>query len=301
MKVYFYSKIDAVLKINGSFVGKIDKNPSCSYIEENSLLEFLPLIDDYNQVAVYNFSSKNAKIFKLKNSLLVCPTFLKKRNAPYKIINQKTVDLFNLKHLFTILADGSYKFYLNGDFYVTSEIPFLPADFNIEQKDDFVFISFTQKKKCLYIYHLQNNTLSLCFNDVVDDYSYSFGTLKTYKNYKTIVDVNITETWTYDKSFTLTNVASEYDKSILMANEKIKGLFFINLLTLNGDVTPFLSSNLLQKASAIKEFLEYPYLCFENFESANDNEYLLLTKNGAKCLYLTFKNNLIEDFMVDDY
>ena len=301
MKVYFYSKIQALLKVNGTFVGKIDKNPSCMTISENSLLEFLPLLDDYNQVAVYNFSSSNAQIFKLKNSLLICPTFYKKRNAPYKILTQTSVDVFNSKHLFTILSDGSYKFYLNGDFYVTSEIPFLTTNFNVEQKDDFVFICFTQKKKCLYVYNLQNNALSLCFNDVVDDYSYSFGTLKTFKKYKSLVDVEITETWTYKNSFTLTNTSSNYDKSILMANEKIKGLFFINLLILNGDVTPFLSSNLVNRAKDIKGFLDYPYLCFENFESSIDNEYLLLTKSGAKCLLLTFKNNLIEDFMIDDY
>ena len=76
---------------------------------------------------------------------------------------------------------------------------------------------------------------------------------------------------------------------------------FLNLLILNADVSPFLSSNLLKKVNVIKEFLSYPYLCFENFESGYDNEYLILTNEGAKCVYLTFKNGLIEDFMVDDY
>ncbi len=301
MKVYFYSKIPALLKINGSFVGKINKTPTFIDISDDSLLEYLPLVDDYFAISTFGFSSKQIKVFKLKNSILICPNFSKKRNAPYKIITQKFVEIFNTKHLLTIASDNSYKFYLNGDLYVTDEIPFLTSNFLVEQYDDFVFISFNLKKKCLFIYRLQDGCLKLCFKDIVDDYSYSSYRLNIYKKYLSPIDVEITETWSYDKSFNLTNIVSNYDKTILTSNEKIKGLLFINLLILNADVSLFLSSNLLKKANVIKEFLSYPYLCFENFESNNDNEYLILTNEGAKCIFLNFKNGLIEDFMVDDY
>ncbi len=304
MKVYFYSKINALLKINGIFVGKINKTVTvldCDTLLDDSLIEFLPLLEDYFPIASVGFSSKQIKVFKLKNSILICPNFSKKRNAPYKIVAQKFVELFNTRHLLTIASDCSYKFYLNGDLCITDEIPFLTSDFSVEQQDDLVFISFNLKKKCLFIYRLQDGALKLCFKDIVDDYSYSYKRLNVYKKYTTPIDVEITETWTYSNTFTLTNTASNYDKQILMANEKIKGLIFINLLIINADVTPFLSNDLLKKANSIKEFLQYPYLCFENFESNCDNEYLILTSQGAKCVYLTFKNCLIEDFMVDDY
>ncbi len=301
MKVYFYSKIDAFLKVNGQYYGKINKTPSLANIDEGSLLEFLPVSQEYYPCTILGFSSKQANVFKLKNSLLIYPNFSKKRNAPYKIITQTYVDLFNGKYLFTILADGSYKFHLNGDFFITGEIPFLPNDFKIEQNGDLVFISFVSKKKCLFVYQLQNNNLNLAYEDLIDDYSYSLNELKVFKNYAYPLDVQITETWAKNKTFKLTSVHGEYDKNLLIANEKIKGFIFINLLILNVDVSCFLSSNLIEKASSIKEFLDYPYLCFENFESGNDNEYLILTKSGAKCVELNFKNNLIEDFLVDDY
>ncbi len=301
MKVYFYSKIDAILKVNGTFVGKIDKTPSYLSVENESLLEFLPLSEEYYPITVYGFTSKQAKIFKLKNSLLVCPIFQKKRNAPYSVVAQKYFNIFNSKHILTVLADGSYKFHLNGDFYISSEIPFLPTSFNVDECGDFVFVSFDQKKKCLFVYHLKDNSLELCFKDIVDDYSFSSNVLKVYKKYKTPTFIDVTETWTYNNSFKLTSTATEYDKSVLMANDKIKGLLFLNLLILNADVSAFLSSELLKKSNAIKEFLDYPYLCFENFESAKNNEYLLLTKSGVKCVVLSFLNNQIVDFGVDDY
>lgn len=304
MKVYFYSKIKALLKINGIFVGKISKTPTVlDFFEplKDSFIEFLPLLEEYFPITSQGFSSKQLKVFNLKNSVLVCPNFSKKRNAPYKIATQKFVEIFNTKHLLTVASDSCYKFYLNGDFYVTDEIPFLTTDCLIEQSGDLVFISFNLKKKCLFVYNLQNDKLNLCYKDIVDDYSYSSYSLNVYKKHTTPIDVEITETWTYNKSFTLTNTSSNYDKSILMTSEKIKGLIFLNLLILNADVSPFLSSNLLKKVNVIKEFLSYPYLCFENFESGYDNEYLILTNEGAKCVYLTFKNGLIEDFMVDDY
>ncbi len=301
MKVYFYSKIDAILKINGQYVGKVSKNVTFTLIEDNSLIEFLPLNDDYCSLSVFNFKSNLAKIYKLKNSLLICPVFTKKRNAPYKIISQTEVNVFDRKHLLTILSDGFYKFHLNGDFYVTDELPFVPDNFNVETRDNLVFITFTLYKKCLFVYTIKNNQLSLCFKDVIDDFSYTTYQLKTFKSYNLISKIDVTETWQFNNGFTLINTTCEYDKNLNMANLKIKGLLFLNLLILNGNITDFLANNLIEKSSNIKEFLHYPFIAFENFETNIDDEYLILTKSGAKCVKFSFLNNLICDFSVDDY
>lgn len=301
MKVYFYSHTPALVKYNGFFIGKIGKNLTSYNCEENCLLEFIPTSDDYIPISVYNFTSSIVKRFSIYNELLLyVPSFKKNKSHPYKIIKQENFTLSSSQYLLTVLLDGVIKFYINGNYFATGELPFIPTTFKVEEVNDLLFISFVKEKTCLFIYRKTNTELTLVYSDIVENYSYQNSTLKAYKNYPNLFNLEVTEIWEYSANFNIKTIISNLDDKILSCNDKVKGYLFLSLIILNVDVKLLLSSELKEKSSYIKEFLDYPYLVTP-FPSGNyPNDFLILTNKGAKRVNVTISSGYIESFSVDD-
>ena len=301
MKVYFYSHMPALVKHNGIFIGKIGKNLTSYFLEEDCLLEFIPICDDFLPIAVHNFTSSMVKCFSIYNELfLYIPSFKKNKSYPYKIIKQESHIIFSSQAQVTILLDGVIKFYINGNYFATNELPFIPNSFKIEEVGDLLFVSFIKEKTCLFIYRRTNSDLQLEYSDIIENYSFQNNLLKVFKKYSSLYNLEVTEMWEYQNVFRVKNFISNLDDKIFSLNDRVKGYLFLSLTILNVDVKILLSSELKEKSKYIKEFLDYPYLVTPFPSSNYPNDFLVLTKNGAKRVNITISNGIIESFSVDD-
>lgn len=300
MLVYFYSQQNAFVFCNGKYYGKINQNVKSANLEENSLLQFVCEDESYSSFYAYNLKSKNLKVYNLKKGILLCPTFDKNRNLPYKIHLQKDISIKNSRHVITILLDGDIKFHINGLFYLTSELPFIADSVNIEEKDDFLFLSFQKEKTCLLIYKFYNGEYNLCYKDVVDSYSYQNLTLKIYKTYFTPYSLEITENWEFADKFSLVSTYSNLLDNVISLKKPLKNYTFMYLLIVKANVSAFITKNVKDKLNSLNEFLCYPKWVLYNFED-NDDSVIILTNEGAKKVIFNYVGDLIDGFLVDDY
>ena len=128
MKLYLTAKIPSYLKINGNFIGKVNQN--LKMVNANlgdALLEFLPVNTNYEP-----FYCDLNNSYDFLDGKLVFPAFNKKRNFDYKILTQKRYDIDGNSFLLTLLQDGTIKFYLDGTFIATDELPFIPTSFDLK-------------------------------------------------------------------------------------------------------------------------------------------------------------------------
>ncbi len=300
MLVYFYSQQNAFVFLNGKYLGKINQNVKMLDIEENSLLQFVCEDESFMPFYAYNLKSKNLKVYNLKKGVLLCPIFEKNRCYHYKIHFQKDITIKNNRHVITLLLDGDIKFHINGQFYITSELPFIPNDIHVEEKDNFLFLSFKKEKTCLFVYRLENGEFNLCYKNVVDSYSYQNALLKIYKNYPSPYLLEITENWEYKDKFSLISTYSQTLKSITNLKKPLNNYVFIYLIIIGANVSSFVTQNIKNKLNSLREFLCYPTTVLYNFED-NDDSVIILTNEGAKKVVFNYLDNLIDGILVDDY
>ena len=300
MLTYFYSQQNAFVFLNGKYLGIINQNVKMVDVEENSLLQFVCEDSSFTPFYAYNLKSKNLKVYNLKKGVLLCPTFEKNRNYHYKICFQKDITIKNSRHVLTLLLDGDIKFHINGQFYITSELPFIPNDIDVEEKDNFLFLSFKKEKTCLLIYRLENGEFNLRYKNVVDSYSYQNATLKIHRNYSSPYSLEITENWEYKDTFSLISTYSTNLNGITNHKKPLKNYLFIYLIIIGANVSSFVTQNIKSKLNSLKEFLCYPKSVLYNFED-NDDSVIILTSEGAKKVVFNYLDNLIDGILVDDY
>ena len=198
MNYYFFSEIDCYLKFNSEYLGLVNKNVTSINLNESGLFEFIPKSDAY--LPNYYLTSDNKKgVYNVNGNKLFIPYFTKIRQLPYKIIMQKSIDKFNL----TVTTDGCIKFYLDGNFYATNELPFLPSDVEFYTFNGILLLFFKSARVAIYAYNLK--TGELVFKNIVNSFVLN-NNLSVTETFYYPVNYTITKTWNIDATFTLNSV-----------------------------------------------------------------------------------------------
>ena len=90
MKIFASCDLPCHFKINGEYLGVIDKNLITFEVESSSLLfEALPLNDGFLPCYSGITGSRSIKVFKVDNGYLVYPVLRKSYFAGFKMIGQR--------------------------------------------------------------------------------------------------------------------------------------------------------------------------------------------------------------------
>ena len=196
MKVYFYSEILCYVKIDCNYVGIVDKNYNYLTLFGNELIEFTPKNHAYLPYAT-TLDGEKDNLIKFYDGYLFVPKFVKVRNLPYKLILQKC---YHDKFTLTVVTDGAIKFYLEGVFNATDELPFLPVDIDFKIVNNYVFIIFKNKKHAIFVYDIHG---TLCFKNIADNYEID-KELKIYIFNGDFCPLNYNVYYTFDTPFSVT-------------------------------------------------------------------------------------------------
>ncbi len=295
MKAFFISQKEAFLKVNGEFLGEVNKNIKTAEILENSLLEFMP--KNHNFTPTY--SSVNGcnlvKTYPLFLGTLFSVNFEKKRTFPYKILSQNSYTLGGNAYTLTVLLDGAIKFYLDGKIYASDELPFIPSSSKLEYFGGYIFVVFYGKKTAIYAYRLENG--NLCYKNLVD--GFELGTqFKTKTSYKKTVDISVEETYELNDNFTLLKRVGVKNKNSFSINKNLIPLLFFDLILLGVDASEILTQNLTRKQAELKEFLGDVKQTFLN--PYNNSEVIALYESKLAFYSLEIKNGLIDNIIEKD-
>ena len=287
MNYYFFSEIDCYLKFNGEYLGLVNKNVKTVNLNDNGLFEFIPISEAY--FPKYYLTTENKKgVYRINDNTLYIPYFTKIRQLPYKIIMQKNFDKFNL----TVTTDGCIKFYLDGNFYATDELPFLPNDVEFYTVNDTLLLFFKNTRVCIYAYNLK--TGELVFKNIVNSFDIN-NNLSVTETFYYPVNYTVTKQWIIDTTFTLNSVVvSEIQSEI---PPTLIPFYFCSFIKQGVLVADFLCDNLKPRANDFTSFLgEIDYI-LPSF-STIENEVCIISNNTVNLVRFEFENNLIKNVYI---
>ena len=288
MNYYFFSEIDCYLKFNSEYLGLVNKNVTSINLNESGLFEFIPKSDAY--LPNYYLTSDNKKgVYNVNGNKLFIPYFTKIRQLPYKIIMQKSIDKFNL----TITTDGCIKFYLDGNFYATNELPFLPSDVEFYTFNGILLLFFKSARVAIYAYNLK--TGELVFKNIVNSYNIN-NNLSVSETFYYPVNYTVTKQWIIDTTFTLNSVVvSEIQSEI---PPTLIPFYFCSFIKQGVLVADFLCDNLKPRASDFTSFFGEIDLILPSF-STIENEVYIISNNTVNIVKFELDNNLISNVFID--
>lgn len=291
MAFIFYSEIPCYIKIDGEFIGKLNKNPKILNFEKDfCFLSFIPLEKDYFTLETTISDRCNLKVFNLNNDLIIIPLFDKKRNLPYKLIYQKNFNTYNGNLLITIIQDGFFKFYLDGIISYLDELPFTVKDVDVKQVQSTLFIIFYGIKTIIFAFDLNDN--KLLYKNFLTDFSIS-DCFTTTTKYNTLLPINIIEK--YDYNFNLLSREFELLKKPFDVNPKLLSVAFFELVSINAEIKFLLSENLKEREKDLFLFIGKPIVIFPYYKDISKTVVILNDK--ASVYSLSFSNGLITNIL----
>ncbi len=291
MSLIFYSLIPSRLK-GEKYLGEIGKNLTfLDNVESNSLLEFLPISKNYYPISTTLENSEQLKVFKLNGDSYIIPIFEKKRNLYYKMLFQKSFNIFNSKLLVTILQDGFYKFYLDGVINYIDELPFLVNSVLAKEYNNLLFLFFEGEKNLLYVFNLSEN--KLVYKDIIDSFEVE-NTLNVKKCYSTLIPAEIIESWSLD-NFTLQNKKTTLNKSRFEINKKLLSLAFFELISISADTALLLSNNIKERERELHDFIGKPIVILPYYKDITKT--VIINSDDIKLYTLEFNNGLIDNII----
>lgn len=294
MNYYFLSEIPAHVKINGEYKGIVNDNLCSAKIDfENPLFEFLPTLDKFS--AVYgDKTSKNIKIFRVNDELLVYPIYPLKNDNPFKLIGQKSKSSYSVSANVTVVADGAVKFFLDGSVTDVKTLPFTPKDFEINLFSNFIMLTFTLDKTAIFIYSQESQ--NLVFSDLVNEY-YLSDYLTVKKGYKTVTGTFIEQDWALSQTPTLVATRDVKQKDFFEIHPQLLPLAFFENLILGADVKSVITRELNDRLLELKEFLGNVVKAV----ISPDDRIWLIKENILTLAQVEFENRLISNVLTEDY
>ena len=295
MKAFFYSEKQAYLKIDGHYVGDINENLKTAKIEDGCFFEFLPK----NQNFAPTYSSESGcglvKTYPFLGGVFFDVNYEKKRNFPYKILSQQNYKIGGLNCNLTTLLDGAIKFYIDGDFFVTDELPFIPSSQNLQVLNGVIFAIFCGKKTAIYAYSIENG--ELLYKNCVDNFSLTnvFTTTTIYKN---VVNIQIEESFIVSNKITLNNKICNKNKSVFEVNKNLVPLLLFDLVKHDLSASEILTQKLSEKQGDLKAFIGNVKRAFLN--PYHSSEIIALYDNRL-CIYaFEYENGSISNIIEKD-
>ena len=259
MYYYFSARFSAVLKIDGVFIGKIDKCvkkvelSSCDAFIEVCPLELgiFPLAFLLDK-GFLTSPPNGVSVVDLKGGYLIEFNFLQD-NTPFTILSQE-----KLPHaVITVFKENGLKVSIESpnDFFAEN-IPFYCktakiTPFVLDNKR-LVAIQFDGEEKLLNCYLLENN-IQKVFSRVICEFSLANG-FSTAENFLDIAKHSLTYFWSFQGEKLVknqTSLSKTDDFCISSLPEHLIGYAFLEEFLCGGDVSDYLADNVMQN----KDFL----------------------------------------------
>lgn len=292
MTAIFYSEIPSHLKINGEYLGVIGKNAKIlDFFNDDCLLEFIPQSNEYYSITTSIKNACSIKVFYLFGDIIIIPVYERKRNLPYKLICQKTFNIYNSSLIITVIQDGYYKFYLDGLITYIDELPFLIKDCEIKEVQNILFIIFKGKKQVVFAFDL--TLRKLVYKSLADNVEFD-GAISVTNYYKTAIPLNIVERWEIP-TFSLNKRSANLIKNQYEINPNLIGLSFFQLIALNLDTSFLLAENIKNREKELHGFIGKPIVVFPY---CKDFKKTVVILNDSIHLYkLEYENGLINNIL----
>ncbi len=293
MNAIFISQIECYLRVNGNFVGTITSNSKVIYnFEEDSFLEFIPISDNFLPSFYYKKRIDKVKKYLINEDVVFIPVFEKKRNLKYEILFQRKVHTHLGDLLITCVADGSYKYYLDGLMVFSGELPVKPQNIEATILNNVLLVFFYGETTLVFAFSLSNG--QLIFQDYGNNVELS-NTLNIYKEYKTIIPTSVLYKWKIEDKITLYDKESNLKKSVYDINSNLLGQCFLELLCIGGNANSLTSPNLIKRQKELIEFVGKPYLLFPYYK--DPLKIVGVYENSISLYNFTIENNLIDNIV----
>ena len=255
MKFYFYSKINAYLKLNGKYAGRVSKNVNVIDYEESSdcLFEFLPVNSEY--LPCYGTAgSEKISAYDFLGGVLIYPEYEKKRNLTYGVLDFYRFLVGGGEVYVKTYFDGGIMYDIDGARFIRGELPFKPQKAEAHDLYGFTAFAFTGEKHCVIVY--SNASGNAVYKDVLDEYRFDGSEFTGVKrvNNATIPFV-LYEKYSVDEPFALLSRETEFLKSPFTVNENLTDFAFLDLILKKADVSRFLHPDLKAKSNELYSFL----------------------------------------------
>ena len=262
MLYYFLCATPCAIKLNGEYKGIANQN--FSFLDfDAGFLEFVPLDQTFYEVSVFldgtnHTTIQNCKLIDLYGGFLIIPKFSKKLCADFKLI-QKNAFQLSSKISVSCYNHGGVKLFLSNehDFFIDS-IPFTPEKVKFETcayKGNEYIVAVCMAKKSLILGYRVNGKISQVFKNLCDGYGFENNTITTLENKADLLCHSISSKWAFEESVRLVNFIISTKRSPFSLPEKLIPYAFFEEILIGGDATVFLTPNLKEKATNLKEFL----------------------------------------------
>lgn len=289
MDYFFISNIPYHLKINGEYLGKVTKNLKfLSLNEPISFMEFLPINNKYFPAYADESNVCGIKKFKFLSGEIILPSFDKKPLTEFKVLAQKQFLVNGYSYLLSVVLDGTVKFYVDGNVAIIENLPFTPNDCDVYTINNLVFFTFTHKKTAVIGYDFSFPTPKLIYKDLVDEFEIN-SPLKIKKHFDFINPITIFEEWNLTPNVSLLSRKTELLKGQIP--KQLLALSFMETVSVLGDLSIYLTSDLNARANDIYEFIKKPMLLF-NPPNTFD-EVISITDSEIFTYKFEFSGNLI--------
>lgn len=294
LKAYFVSDIDCALKIDGKYLGIIDKNLYSHTLNGDELLEFLPLNSDFSPF--YSLvNGTEIKSFNLAYGKLFYPVFKSGLHLPFKLLGQRRVNLGGKEVVVTLISDGGVKFYVDGAFYVVSSLPFIPKNFDVTIVNDVIVIVFVSDKTAVFIYDFNGNEVFKCTCSGA-----SIDKALTIKNrFGSVIKADVLTEYSLSSDFKMLSQKEHKEKNFYDIHPSLFTLAFFELVAIGVNVKEVLTPKMSEKSTSLKDFLGKVIRVLPS--PNNPNQAWLVSDDKVSEASLDIRNGLIDNIYINDY
>lgn len=299
MNLYLYSPIRCLANINNQTF-EINANPLLCNLLKPQLINF-DLGSAFETATYYchdNFC-KNVAITDLYDGIFVCVKPKPRFNLPYKVLFEKSIVCQNTEFLLTAYTDSCVKLKCRGYNQETIlQIPFVPKNIDAYPVGDNLFLVVLKSNlNCIILFSAP--LLKVEFFDVCNEFSINKELIvkKVHNNIGTHTEVT---------RYVYKNKIEKLDRSISTVYpyknipEQILPLAFLEEVRLCADYSRFLSAELSNDATMIKDFLGDFTIVLPPFLNGFDKTFAIINQK-AKYLKFVVEDGKIKDIHCEDF
>ena len=305
MYCYFLCDVPCAIKADGKYIGIGSKN--LRFIDcDKCFLEFVPLDESFDRVCFlfdknHPISTKNTKLIDLYGGFLIIPSFFRKAEGEFKLIDKKAFDL-PTPVLVTYFSQNGVKLCVSkeNDFYIEA-LPFTPNEIRfdacvVDGNQYLVAICLSTKTEIL-AFKIADK-ISLVFKNLCDGYSFSKNVLSTFERKNDILKHSISSNWQFGNEVKLRNYKITHERQIFSLPEKLLAIAFFEEVLLCGEIEEFLSPALKPRAQEMKEFLGDFIKILPPPHFKDDDLVMLLYNDKVEYVKVSFTNGLISNVAI---
>lgn len=300
MKCYFFSPLKAILLKDGAIVCGLSKNLKVLTCEEGACFSIIapPDFAPASFIAGDRFFDNNISRYPFYDGELFIPKFVPTIKHKKELLCSTKLSNFGYEFIVNAHIDGFLKLSVQG--WRESAEVFLsvkPTSLTAEKRGEFLIVCAHGELENVSVF--STNPLVCLLNTVCQ--SYEIGeTLSVTKYSRGAMLYRKREHYSLKRELSYLGADVAFDKKITAIGEPLlKSAAFFELLSLKGDITPFLSPTLKEKAKAIEEFAGDFEYAIPPFSSEYPETFALVGKS-IKFAKVFIENGKIADVDVSE-